>query len=353
MIPLPNRLEGLSREIITSLVGSLRSLHHIIRLEPGTRRATEILLQSEVRPAIHPGDRRKAYGSTHGIEILHRYTPPFAVRSLHDSALMNGSTSQGNSIRLVVLELEAIFRQRTTDAYIPHAPSSGVSERFPFADHAGFVRSPDTLASGTLHTSHRRIIGREDVVHTIDFIYMMSLSHCVTFRNHHLAASLYRTTEVRFQLRHGHIAVFMHGIHLSVIIEEHGEVVDIAIDLMMRPRSLSTVRDINLQTMSVDIREDIELAVVIADGRCPDTLSIRFLPVSEIEVIRIIESVEAVGREFPVHEIFGMEHHQYRHAMHRGTRQIIILPHSDDIRIRELIIKQRVGKGTIPVISRP
>ena len=56
----------------------------------------------------------------------------------------------------------------------------------------------------------------------------------------------------------------------------------------MRPRSLGTVRDINLQAMSVDIREDIELAVVIADGRRPDTLSIRLLPVSEIEVIRII-----------------------------------------------------------------
>ena len=122
---------------------------------------------------------------------------------------------------------------------------------------------------------------------------------------------------------------------------------------MMRPRSLGTVRDINLQAMSVDIREDIELAVVIADGRCPDTLSIRLLPVSEIEVIRIIEPVEAVGGEFPVHEILGMEHHQARNRVHRGTRQIVILSYSDDIRVRKFIIKQRVGKGTIPVISRP
>ena len=155
MIPLPNRLESLSREIITSIVWSLWCLHRIIRFEPGSRRATQVLLQSEVRPAIHPCDRRKAYRSTHGIEILHRNAPPFAIRSLYDTALVNGSTTQINSIRLVVLESETIFRQRTTDTHVTYAPSSSITIRFAFADHTGFVRSPDTLASGTLHAPHR------------------------------------------------------------------------------------------------------------------------------------------------------------------------------------------------------
>ena len=105
--------------------------------------------------------------------------------------------------------------------------------------------------------------------------------------------------------------------------------------------------------MSVDIREDIELSVVIADGRRPDTLSVSLLTVSEIEVIRIIQSVEAIRRKFPVHQILGMQHHQSRHTVHRGTRQIVILPYSDNIRVRKLIIKQRVCKGTITVICRP
>ena len=57
MIPMPNRLEGLAREIITSFVWSPRRLHRIIRLKPGTRRTAQVLLQAEVRPAIHPSNR--------------------------------------------------------------------------------------------------------------------------------------------------------------------------------------------------------------------------------------------------------------------------------------------------------
>ena len=121
----------------------------------------------------------------------------------------------------------------------------------------------------------------------------------------------------------------------------------------MRPRTLGTVRNINLQSMPVDIGEDIELAVMISDGRRPDTLSVSLLAIAEIEVIRIIQSVEAIRRKFPIHQIPGMENHQSRHTVHRGTRQIVILPYSDDIRVRKLIIKQRVCKGTITIICRP
>ena len=148
----------------------------------------------------------------------------------------------------------------------------------------------------------------------------MSLTHRIAFRNHHLAAALYRTTQIGLQLRNGHVAILMHGINLAILIEEHREVVDIAINLVMRPRTLGTVRDINLQSMPVDIGEDIELAVMISDGRRPDTLSVRLLAIAEIEIIRIIESVETVGREFPIHQILGMENHQSRHTVHRGTR---------------------------------
>ena len=182
---------------------------------------------------------------------------------------------------------------------------------------------------------------------------MMSLTHRIAFRNHHLAAALYRTAQIRLQLRNGHVAILVHGINLAILIEEHREVVDIAINFMMRPRSLGTVRDIHLQAMSVDIREDIELSVVIPNGWRPDTLSVSLLAIAEIEIIRIIESVETVGRKFPIHQILGMENHQSRNTVHRGTRQIVILPHSDNIRVREFIVKQRICKGTITIISRP
>ena len=155
MIPLPNRFKSFTREIITSVVWSLWCLYHIIRFEPGTRRASQVFLQSEVRPAVNPSDRRQAHRSSHGIEVLHRNTPPFSVRSLHDATLMNGSTSQVQTIRLVVLKIETIFRQRPTDSHVTYAPSCSITIRFSLADYASFIRSPDTLASGTLHAPHR------------------------------------------------------------------------------------------------------------------------------------------------------------------------------------------------------
>ena len=155
MIPLPNRFKSFTREIITSVVWSLRRFYRIIRFEPGTRRASQVLLQSEVRPAVNPSDRRQAHRSSHGIEVLHRYAPPFPVRSLHDAALMNGSTSQVQTIRLVVLKIETIFRQRPTDSHVTYAPSSSIAIRFALANYAGFIRSPNALASGTLHAAHR------------------------------------------------------------------------------------------------------------------------------------------------------------------------------------------------------
>ena len=181
----------------------------------------------------------------------------------------------------------------------------------------------------------------------------MSLTHRIAFRNHHLTAALYRTAQIRLQLRNGYVTILMDGINLAILIEKHREIVDIAINLVMRPRSLGTIRDIDLQSMPVDIGEDIELSVVISDGRRPDTLSVSLLAIAEIEIIRIVESVETVRREFPVHQILGMENHQSRHTVHRGTRQIVILPHSDDIRVRKFVVKQRVCKGTISIISRP
>src|SRR5574344_1634253 len=127
MIPLPNRLESLAREIITSFVWCLRCFYRIIRFEPGTRRTSQVILQSEVRPAVNPSDRRQAHRSSHGIEVLHRNAPPFSVRSLHDATLMNGSTAQVQTIRLVVLEIKTIFRQRPTDSHVTYAPSRSIT----------------------------------------------------------------------------------------------------------------------------------------------------------------------------------------------------------------------------------
>ena len=51
-------------------------------------------------------------------------------------------------------------------------------------------------------------------------------------------------TEKEDKVNGKHYYILVHGINLAILIEEHREVVDIAINFMMRPRSLGTIRNI-------------------------------------------------------------------------------------------------------------
>ena len=106
---------------------------------------------------------------------------------------------------------------------------------------------------------------------------MMSLTHRIAFRNDGALCLLDGTTHIGFQLRTLHLAVAMNGIDFPIVIEEHGEVVDTSLHVMMFPWASDILAGIALQTLTVDICKDIELAVGITDGRSPDTLSIDLL----------------------------------------------------------------------------
>ena len=59
--------------------------------------------------------------------------------------------------------------------------------------------------------------------------------------------------------------------------------------------------------MSVDIREDIELAIVISDGWSPDALTVSLLTVFQAEfVAKTKEVLHSIAAESPVDEVLGM-----------------------------------------------
>jgi thymidine kinase len=81
------------------------------------------------------------------------------------------------------------------------------------------------------------------------------------------------------------------GPNLAVVIEEDAEVVDVSTQGAMFPRSVGRLADEELQAVAVDVGEDIEFAVVIADDGSPDTLSIDHLVVLQLELVLSREDV--------------------------------------------------------------
>ena len=126
----------------------------------------------------------------------------------------------------------------------------------------------------------------------------------------------------------------MNGIDFPIVIEEHGEVVDTSLHVMMFPWASDILAGIALQSLAVDIREDIELTIGVADGRCPDALTIYLLVVFKRESIIVeVETVEAITDVLPVHQVFRMEDDKSGHGVHRGACQIIVVADTKDIGI--------------------
>ena len=151
-----------------------------------------------------------------------------------------------------------------------------------------------------------------------------------------------------------HFAVLVDGIDLTIVVEKHTEIVDVTLHVVMRPRALDIFRGIALQALTVDVGKHIELAVGIADARRPDALAVDFLMVLQSKtVLREVKAVEAVRGKFPVHKILGVEYNQTRNCVHRRASKVIVISHTDNVRIRKLIIEQRICECAVAIVSRP
>ena len=151
-----------------------------------------------------------------------------------------------------------------------------------------------------------------------------------------------------------YLSIFVNGIDFAIVIEKHTEVVDVALHVVVLPRSLDVLGGVALESLAVHVREHVELSVGIADAGSPDALSVDFLMILQGEpVFREIELVEAVRDVLPVHEVFRMQNDQSGHRVHGGACQIVIFSHTENVGIAELVIKERIRERPVAVVGCP
>ena len=70
-------------------------------------------------------------------------------------------------------------------------------------------------------------------------------------------------------------------------------------------------------------------------------------------IIVEVKTVEAIANVLPVHQVLGMKYHKSWNRVHGGTRQIVVVTHTDDIGITKLVVKQGIGKCAISIVGSP
>ena len=182
----------------------------------------------------------------------------------------------------------------------------------------------------------------------------MPLAYSIALRDDGALRGLDRPAHVRLQLRTFHFTVAVNGINFPIVIEKYAKIIDTSLHVMVLPGTTDILRGIALKALAVDVGKHIELPVMVADGWCPDTLTVDLLVVLQRESIVVeIETVKAIADILPVHQVLGMEDNESRYGMHRSTGQIVVITHAQDIRIRKLVVEERISKGSVTIVSRP
>ncbi len=180
----------------------------------------------------------------------------------------------------------------------------------------------------------------------------MTLSHCRALWNYGTFAAFNEAAEVGFQLYNLYVAIAIYAIYL-VVIKENAKVIDSTLHVDVLPWTCRLFAYENLKAMTVDVREDIEFPVMIANARCPDALSVCLFMVFEAELVAHVESRQAITGELPVHQVARVQHHKPRQTVHGGACKVIVVAHTYDVRVGKLVIKQGIGIGPVTVIGSP
>ena len=323
-------------------------------IKPCARCTAVIPLESYHRPAIRPRHWHEAYRTTNRVEVLHEQSPPSAVLELHDTTLMGVGAGRGVLVHGAEAELRAVF----ADAVFltaRHLRERGgmITVGLVGGNHARLIGTPYRLRPRAQRATVGTIVGRDEVVHAVNLIHVVALPHSVAFGNDGARRAILRAAHVGLQLRAFHFAVAMNGIHLPIV-EQHRQVVDVTLHVVMLPRAMNVFCCVALQALAIHVRIDIELSVGIADARCPHALTVNLLVVLQREaVVGEVEAVEAIGDVLPVHEVLRVQDDQPGHGVHRRTGQIVVVAHAQDVGVGELVVEQRVGKRSVAVVGSP
>ena len=183
---------------------------------------------------------------------------------------------------------------------------------------------------------------------------MVSFTHSVALGYDDTVCLVDRSAHVGLELSAVHLPVAVDGIYLAVVVEEHAEVIDAALHVVVLPGSLYVLAGIALQSLAVDVGEDVKLTVGISDGWSPDALSVYLLMVLERErVVVKVEAVKAVAYVLPVDEVARVEDDESWHRVHCSASEVVVIAHAENVGVGELVVEERIGKRAVAVVGCP
>ena len=92
-----------------------------------------------------------------------------------------------------------------------------------------------------------------------------------------------------------------------------------------------------------------ELALMIANGRCPYALAVLRL----VEQLLRLLLLQGMTYNRPVHQVLGMEHGQSRNAVERRGCQVVVVAHRNGIRVTVVGIEHRIGIRAVAIVRTP
>ena len=181
----------------------------------------------------------------------------------------------------------------------------------------------------------------------------MAFAHAVFFRDQQPLRPRNNIKQCGIELRDAHIGVSPNHVDSSIVIEQHAQVMEAALHRRACPRALRVRRSKHLRHLAIDVRKNIERAIVIAKARRPDSLAVNALSVFKTIFGAEVEFVERIRFKVPVDQVARVQHRKPRHHVHRRAQQIEVAADADDIWIGKLIVEDRIRVGPVPVVGSP
>ena len=154
------------------------------------------------------------------MEVHHQQCPPLPALILYNTTLMDIGACRSVLIDLRDTKLCTILTDAIFHALWYLRQRGGmIAKGLISSDSDGLIRSPDALGTRTEGSTVRLIIGRDEVIHAIDLIHVMSLTHGIAFRNNGTLCLLDRSAHVGFQFRTLYLTIAMNGIDFLIVVE--------------------------------------------------------------------------------------------------------------------------------------
>ena len=284
-----------------------------VTIERHHLRNDAIALGAQHWPTINPRTRLDGEHTPHAITVLEHHAIPFSMLAIHDGALT--------------------CKVETT--------------QFALQNHLRVVGTLDVLAAiSNLLTTRTWPGNTEQIVHAIVFDHAATLMQTLRLTSQfQLLADTTRllTCQVSVQLHQRDVATAREHIHTVVVIEEQRRVVISRQTAVQFPALGRVVRLEYHRLVRVIVRyeECPERTFVVTQRGGPLSATIH-RALLQVIARRVFDFVKEIRHRLPMHEVLATHNGTTREHMHRCRDQIIIVTHTDDVRVGSVSPDKRI-----------